>query len=264
MRAPLRRDNIDDIESGLFGAVLVIVLSVLVALSFLHYRAPEEPMMNTPKMPANWVPDAPQGAEGQSPTSDLAGAPGGVQEASMSATIVSITAYLTDVDLSENNASAGVYDATGNLLGVTIEKGIGEMTGGGEWVEFTFASPLDVSAYEQVRLAIFGDHEEIGRTAGGDHVYYDTGGIYYGVGAWPPTIADEGELPPSWTSVAYTFSIYATGGNGAKIGIEAPSGVGYYGAGQQVTATGLLATAPLDTTSPAGAGGPLFTGGGML
>lgn len=180
-----------------------------------------------------------------------------------SATIVSITAYIIDSDLSDNKASAGVYNAAGDLLGVTIEKGGGEMTGGGEWVTFLFATPLDVSDVEQVRLAVFGNYEEVGYAAPGPDVSFDTNAVYTGVGSWPAHVDPPEEF--GWFEENKVFSIYATGGNGAKIGTESSSETGFYTEGEKVCASGLLDTAPLVEEAESGsAAGPLFTGGGML
>lgn len=161
-------------------------------------------------------------------------------------TIVSITAYITDFELSDNTGSAAVYDAAGNLLGVTIEKGQGEMTGGGEWVTFLFATPLDVADYENVRLAVFGDFEEVGYIVGGPDVTYDTGQVYSGPESWPAFIAPPQQEPPCWYEQNVLFSIYATGGNGERIGNQSASESGFYMAGQIICATGLLDTGPLE------------------
>lgn len=180
----------------------------------------------------------------------------------MSATIVSITAYLTDADLSDNKASAGVYNEAGDLIGVTVEKGAGEMIGGGQWVTFVFATPLDVAEIDKVRLAVFGNYEEVGYAASGPDASYDTNAVYTGTYSWPAHVDAPEDF--GWYEEDKTFSIYATGGNGAKIGTESSSESGFYMEGEKVCATGLLSTAPLIDPASGGAGGPLFTGGGML
>jgi len=159
-------------------------------------------------------------------------------------TIVSITAYITDFDLSDNKASAGAYDPEGNLLGVTIEKGQGEMQGGGEWVTFVFATPLDVSNYEQVRLAVFGNFEEVGYVTTGPDVTFDTNAVYTGIGSWPSYVDPPEEF--GWFEENKLFSIYGTGGNGERIGNQSASETGFYMEGEKVCATGLLDTEPLE------------------
>lgn len=216
----------------------VLAISLIWGMVLWQYTRPEPPQSGLDPGTAATLPT------GKRPTSKIpAEATPPPEVRPMATTIVSITAYLTDADLSDNQASAGVYDPDGNLLGVTIQKGAGEMSGGGEWVTFDFASPLDVSAHEQVRLAVFGNFEEVGYAAPGPDVSFDTSAVYTGIGSWPAHVDPPEEF--GWFEENKVFSIYATGGTEARIGTESSSETGFYMEGEKVCATGLLDTAPL-------------------